>query len=73
MRYDQDYLKTLYENHTLEEFLDVVKEDKIDDPHTRAIVSTLKRSVRTLNLQFNPIIIKPKTKKSQETNTPHQQ
>lgn len=72
MRYDQDYLKTLYQNRTLEEFLDIVNEAKIDDPHTRAIVATLRRSVRTLNLQFNPILIKPKNKKSQETNTPHQ-
>ena len=72
MLYDQDYLRTLYQNHSLEEFLEIVNEEKIDDPYTRAVVSTLKRSIRTLHLQFNPIIIKDKTNKSQETNHPHQ-
>ena len=72
MLYDHDYLRTLYQSHGLEEFLKIVNEDKIDDPYTRAIISTLKRSILTLNLQFNPIIIDDKTNKSQETNHPHQ-
>lgn len=71
MKYDQSYLKTLYNNHTLEEFLELVDEDKIDDPYSRAIISTLRRSVRTLKLQFNPISIQPSQEKSQETNHPH--
>lgn len=73
MKYDKDYLKTLFENHTIEEFLLVVKEEKIEDPFIRAIVSTLRRSIRALNLQFNPIIINPIQNKSQETNQDHQQ
>ena len=71
MKYDQEYLKTLYENHTLDEFLELVNENKIDDPFLRAIVSTLRRSIRVLNLNFNPISINTIQEKSQETNHPH--
>jgi len=71
MKYDQEYLKTLYDNHTLDEFLELVNENKIDDPFLRAIVSTLRRSIRVLNLNFNPISINTIQEKSQETNHPH--
>jgi hypothetical protein len=70
MRYDQEYLKILYQNHTLEEFLELVNDDKIDDPYTRAIITTLKRSINNLNLQFNPIIFTDTKKTLQETNHP---
>lgn len=71
MKYNEEYLKTLYESHNLEDFLNLVNENKIDDPYVRAIVSTLRRSVRTLNLHFNPISINTIQEKSQETNRPH--
>lgn len=71
MKYNEEYLKTLYESHNLEDFLNLVNEDKIDDPYVRAIISTLRRSTRTLNLYFNPISINSIQEKSRETNHPH--
>lgn len=71
MKYDQEYLKTLYESHNLKDFLKLVNEDKIDDPHVRAIISTLRRSVRTLNLHFNPISINTIQEKRPKTNRLH--
>ena len=71
MTHDHEYLRTLYNNNTLENFLKLVVEEDIDDPYTRAIVSTLKRSIRTLHLQYNPIVFSNTQKKSQELNHPH--
>ena len=69
MKYDNEFLKTLYENNNLEDFITLVDPSDVEDSRTRAIIAALKRSVQVLELEFNPIsLTKPeKSIKSQET------
>ena len=57
MKYDNDYLKTLYDENDLETFLSLVNVEDIADLRKRAIIGALKRSIRVLNLDFNPLPI----------------
>jgi hypothetical protein len=70
MKLDQQYLKTLYDNNSLTDFLRLVSDEDIDDPHVRAIVSTLRRSVRNLHLELHPIFSNSFKEKTQESNQP---
>ena len=69
MKYDKEFLKTLYESNTLEDFITLVDPSDIEDSRMRAIVAALKRSAQVLELEFNPISLKEPDKniKSQET------
>ena len=71
MKYDNEYLKTLYNNKELNEFLSVVSTEEISDPRLRAIIGALKRSITVLHLEFNPIEISH-NKKEEEVNQPQQ-
>jgi len=55
MKYDNEFLKTLYDNNTLADFVYLVDPSEIANPRTRAIIAALKRSVQVLELEFNPI------------------
>ena len=55
MKYDNEFLKTLYENNPLSDFIYLVDPSEIASPRTRAIIAALKRSVQVLELEFNPI------------------
>ena len=55
MKYDNEYLKTLYDCNDLESFLSIVNVENIIDPRKKAIIGALQRSIRVLNLEFNPI------------------
>jgi hypothetical protein len=55
MNYDNEYLKMLYDDNDLHTFLSKVNVDDITDPRKKAIISTLKRSIKVLHLEFNPI------------------
>jgi|AntRauTorcE11897_2_1112592.scaffolds.fasta_scaffold00078_58 hypothetical protein len=68
MKLDHQYLKTIYENNSLQDFLRLVSEEDIDDPRLRAIVSTLRRSVRNIHLEFNPIFSNSPEENTQESN-----
>jgi hypothetical protein len=57
MKYDNEYLKTLYDKNDLETFLSLVDVENIADSRKRAIIGALKRSIRVLNLDFNPLPI----------------
>ncbi len=57
MKYDNEYLKILYDENDLETFLSLVDVENIVDPRKKAIISALKRSIRVLNLDFNPLPI----------------
>ena len=70
MKLDQHYLKTIYDNNSLSDFLRLISEEDIDDPRTRSIVSTLRRSIRNLHLEFNPIINTEASDTQQESNQP---
>ncbi len=72
MKYDNDYLKTLYNAHTLEEFLELVNPEDISQPRTRAILSALKRSIQVLDLEFNPLVITGPSENKEENNQPQQ-
>lgn len=72
MKLDQQYLKTLYDNNSLADFLRLVSDEDVDDPRVRAIVSTLRRSVRNLHLEFHPIYTNTAEEKTQESNQPQQ-
>jgi len=63
MKYDNDYLKTLYDENDLETFLSLVNVEDIADPRKKAIIGALKRSIRVLNLDFNPLPIAQSSKK----------
>ena len=67
--YDNDFVKTLYDNNKLEDFIFIIDPSEIADPRTRAIVAALKRSVQVLELEFNPISLSDPAKniKSQDT------
>lgn len=69
MKYDNDFLKTLYENNTLEDFIFIIDPSEVAEPRSRAIIAALKRSVQVLELEFNPISLDSPDKniKSQET------
>lgn len=72
MKYDNDYLKNLYNNNSLEDFLKLVNEKDVADPRTRAIIAALKRSIHVLHLEFNPIILdNPTERNKQSSNQPH--
>jgi hypothetical protein len=58
MKYDNDYLKQLYETQDLDTFLSSIDVQNIVDPRKRAIVGALKRSIQVLRLEFNPLPIK---------------
>ena len=62
MKYDNDYLKTLYDENDLETFLSLVDVGDIADPRKKAIIGALKRSIRVLNLDFNPLPIAQSSK-----------
>ena len=72
MKYDNDYLKTLYNNHTLEEFLELVSPEDVSEPRTRAILAALKRSIQVLDLEFNPLVITEPSENKEENNQPQQ-
>ena len=72
MKYDNDYLRTLYQNNSLSEFLALVNVDDVSDPRKKAIISTLKRSITVLDLEFNPIPIDSGQNKSKKVNHPHE-
>lgn len=72
MKYDDEYLKTIYKNNTLEEFLNKISPEDLSNPRTRAIIGALQRSIRVLDLQFNPIFIKAPMENKEETNQPQQ-
>jgi hypothetical protein len=55
MKYDNDFLATLYGNNDLESFLALVEPEKIVDLRTRAIIFTLKESMQSLKLQFSSL------------------
>ena len=61
MLYDNNFIKTLYENNTLEDFIELINPSEVAEPRTRAILAALKRSVQVLELEFNPIKIPTKT------------
>ena len=62
MKYDNDYLKTLYDENDLETFLSLVNVEDIADHRKKAIIGALKRSIRVLNLDFNPLPIAQSSK-----------
>jgi len=57
MKYDNEYLKILYDENDLETFLSLVDVENIVDLRKKAIIGALKRSIRVLNLDFNPLPI----------------
>lgn len=73
MKYDDEYLKTLYNNNNLADFLSLVNIDDVCDPRKKAIIGALKRSIRVLELEFNPIIINTPEHKSTKANQPQEQ
>jgi hypothetical protein len=64
MKYDDDYLKTLYDGNDLQTFLSLINVESIADPRKRAIISALKRSIHVLYLEFNPLHLKETTTKA---------
>ena len=63
MKYDNDYLKTLYDSNDLASFLSAVNVEEIVDLRKRAIIGALQRSIRVLHLEFNPIPLPEQSKK----------
>jgi hypothetical protein len=68
MKYEDNDLKELYENESLETFIEKVNPANIVNPRTRAIVAALSRSVRVLELEFNPIVSPEHVEKREDTN-----
>jgi chemotaxis protein MotA len=64
-----DLLSLLYEvfDKSRKQGVMAIEED-IDDPRLRAIVSTLRRSVRNIHLEFNPIFSNSPEENTQESN-----
>jgi hypothetical protein len=58
MKYDNEYLKTLYNDNDLDTFLSSVDVESVVDPRKRAIIGALKRSIQVLRLEFNPLVIR---------------
>ncbi len=74
MSHEPEYITKLLSQPIINEFIQNTDESQITDPHTRAIISTLKNSIIALNLKFNPIQISPPpSNKSLEVNQPHKQ
>lgn len=71
MKFDKEYLKTLFNTHSLQKFLELVNEEDIEDNDVRAIVSTLKRSIHSLDIELNPITLSDLQNKQQDSNPPH--
>jgi len=67
MKYDNEYLKNLYNTTPLPTFLSMVDVENIPDLRIRAIIGALQRSIRALHLEFNPLPEKeiPEEAKSQ--------
>jgi len=67
MKYDNDYLKDLYDNNDLDEFLNSINVDNVVCPRTKAIIGALKRSMNMLRLEFNPLQLEnhPKNQNTQ--------
>lgn len=63
MKHDNEYLKRLYNENDLETFLSLVNVEDIVDLRKKAIIGALKRSIRVLNLDFNPLPIARSSKK----------
>lgn len=63
MKYDNEYLKKLYNENDLETFLSLVNVGDITDSRKKAIIGALQRSIRVLNLDFNPLPIAQSSKK----------
>lgn len=55
MKYDNDFLKTLYDQNSLDVFLSSIDINSIEDRRMKAIIASLKRSISVLDLEFNPI------------------
>ena len=60
MKHTNEFLKELYDNNKLEDFIFLVEPSDVEDSRTRAIIAALKRSVQVLELEFKPIsLVKP--------------
>lgn len=55
MKYDDNYLRTLYIQHDLMGFLELVDVGEVQSPRLRAVLGAIKRSIDVLYLEFNPL------------------
>jgi hypothetical protein len=73
MKLDDDYLRTLYNTKSFDEFLDIVNTDNLSNPRTTAILTALIRSRQVLNIHLNPIVTTTEPLQKREEHTgPHE-